>query len=98
MLFLTGCFHFFGRPRTRGYVIPEIPGVQRRQVLEGTFAFADTVRPVRITHQLEDLPVFHEFIDQRFGILVMYVVITRAMDQIADRLSGLWHGSGPLLL
>ena len=54
-------------------------------MLESSFTFTDAVRAVRIAHHLERFSVFHQFIDEHFGVLVMHIVITCAMTSRPDR-------------
>ena len=60
---------------TRRTIIPQEFGKQPVQVLSGTFSLTDTVRAVRISHKLELLIVFDQFIHEHFGILIMHVII-----------------------
>ena len=51
------------------------------QVLRCSCAFADTVRTHRVGDLIEDFAFFDEFVDQHFAVLVVYVVVTCAMDE-----------------
>ena len=53
---------------------------QRVEVLSSTFAFADAVATIRVGHKLKLSIMFDKFIDQHFGILIMYVIIACAVD------------------
>src|ERR1044071_2587815 len=77
--FLLKCFliHFLYlriRSSTRWTIIPEIFGVHHSEVLKRSFAFADAMCTIGITHHLEHLSVLHQLIDQHFSILIVNVV------------------------
>ena len=57
------------------------------QVFSGAFALKDSVASIGVGHHLKLLVVFDEFVDQHFGIVVVYVVVTSAVDvqQVAFR-------------
>ena len=46
----------------------------------GALSFINVMRPVGISHKLELLIVFDKLIDQHFSILVVYIIITCAMN------------------
>lgn len=57
----------------------------------GSFALADTVRTVRVGHELKLLIVFNEFVEQHFGIVVVYVVVSGAVyvEQVSFQVFGI---------
>ena len=60
-------------------------------MLPGPLAPQNPVRPVRIAHELEQLVVFDERIQQPLRILIMHVIIPRPMDIQQVPPAGSWY-------
>ena len=50
-------------------------------MLRSSLALIDTMGTVGITHHLEHFAIFYQFIDQAFCVLIMYIVISRAVNE-----------------
>ena len=55
--------------------------IQGLQMFEGSLSFRQAMRPVWIGHHGELTVMFYQFIDEHLRILIMYVFISRTMNE-----------------
>jgi hypothetical protein len=75
-------FHFNGRLGLASglHILFQVLGQQSEKVSTGIFPFSDGMGTVWVGKHFELLIVLDQLIDQYLTVLIMYVIITGAMD------------------